>query len=413
MTATPKGFRLHIGVFGRRNAGKSTLVNLASGQTVSIVSPTPGTTADPVEKAMEFPPLGPVVWIDTAGLDDSGELGALRSEKARAVFDRTDLAVIVFCGQWGEDEQRLADEFAGRGVPAIAVANKTDLDPPGGTPPPSPSRYGVPDATPLVRMAAGRGEGLEDFRQAVLAAAPGERIGSPAILRDLVPPGSCVVLVTPIDREAPKGRLILPQVQAIRDALDGGCRVVVCKETELAAALSDLRTPPALVVTDSQAFKAVDAIVPGDVLLTGFSILYARAKGDLSVFARGAAAIDRLRDGDTVLVAESCTHHREDDDIGRVKLPALIRKRSGADVRFAFASGHDFPVDAELGKIALVLHCGACMTNRREVLSRLSRADAAGVPVVNYGMAIAHCLDLLERALGPFPEARKALELSN
>ncbi len=374
MTAAPKGFRLHIGVFGRRNAGKST-VNLAAGQHVSIVSSTPGTTTDPVEKAMEFPPLGPVVWIDTAGIDDSGELGALRSEKARAAFDRTDLAVIVFCGRWGEYEQRLADEFANRGVPAIAVANKTDLDAHGAS-----VDYGAPAALPCVRMAAGRGKGLEEFRQALLAAAPEECVDAPAILRDLVPPGSCVVLVTPIDREAPKGRLILPQAQAIRDALDSGCRAVVCRETELASALSDLRTPPALVVTDSQAFRAVDAIVPAAVPLTGFSILFARAKGDLAVFAKGAAAIDRLRDGDTVLVAESCAHHSGDDDIGRVKLPALIRKRSGADVRFTFASGHDFPVDADGERIALVLHCGACMTNRREMLSRLARAGAAGVP---------------------------------
>lgn len=399
MTTTPKGFRLHIGVFGRRNAGKSTLVNLATGQDVSIVSATPGTTTDPVEKAMEFIPLGPVVWIDTAGLDDSGDVGALRAERARAVFDRADLAVIVFAGRWGDYEQSLLDEFSGRGVPVVAVANKSDLDAPD-------HDYAVPTDVALVRMAAGRGEGLEGFRQAVLDAAPADFVESPAILRDLVPAGACVVLVTPIDKEAPKGRLILPQVQAIRDALDGGCRAMVCRETELEAALAGLSERPALVVTDSQAFKEVDALVPADVPLTGFSILYARAKGDLAVFARGAAAIDRLRDGDVVLVAESCTHHREDDDIGRVKLPALIRKRSGADVRFEFVSGHDFPVD--LAGLALVLHCGACMTNRRAILSRLARANAAGVPVVNYGMAIAHCLGLLGRALGPFPEARRA-----
>lgn len=401
MTTTPKGFRLHIGVFGRRNAGKSTLVNLAAGQEVSIVSATPGTTTDPVEKAMEFIPLGPALWIDTAGLDDTGDLGSLRAERARAVFDRTDLAVVVFTGHWGEYEQTLLDEFAGRGVPVVAVANKSDLDLPD-------NDYAVPENVAMVRMAAGRGEGLEAFRQAVLAAAPADFVESPAILRDLVPSGSCVVLVTPIDKEAPKGRLILPQVQALRDALDGGCRAVVCRETELAAALAGLRERPALVVTDSQAFREVDALVPPDVPLTGFSVLYARAKGDLSVFARGAAAIDRLRDGDTVLVAESCTHHREDDDIGRVKLPALVRKRSGADVRFEFVSGHDFPMD--LNGLALALHCGACMTNRRAVLSRLARANAAGVPVVNYGMAIAHCLGLLERALGPFPEAMRAFE---
>ncbi len=399
MTATPKGFRLHIGIFGRRNAGKSTLLNLAAGQEVSIVSPTAGTTTDPVEKPMEFIPMGPVLWIDTAGIDDEGDLGAMRSAKARRIVDRTDLAVIVYHPEWSDFEQALYDEFKSRGVPVIVVRNKADLA--GG------SDAGLPDGVKPIAMAASKGEGLEELRSAILATAPAEFIESPAIIRDLLTPGQCVVLVTPIDKEAPKGRMILPQVQALRDVLDANCYAVVTKETELETALAGLSAKPAIVVTDSQAFKPVAALVPEDVPLTGFSVLYARAKGDLAAFVRGAAAIGRLKDGDTVLVAESCTHHQEDDDIGRVKLPNLIRKKSSSNVRFEFISGHDFPAD--LHKYALVLHCGACMTNRRAVLSRIARANAAGVPIVNYGIAIAYCLDLLERALSPFPEALDAL----
>ncbi|MCD8139892.1 MAG: [FeFe] hydrogenase H-cluster maturation GTPase HydF [Planctomycetaceae bacterium] len=392
MTATPKGFRLHLGIFGKRNVGKSTLLNLVAGQDVSIVSATPGTTTDTVEKAMEFIPMGPVVWLDTAGLDDEGAVGDLRAAAARKTLERIDVAIIMFVGSWSAFEEALRADFAARGVPVVVVANKLDQVP--------LDRASLPPGVEPVPMIASRGEGVEAFRQAVLAAAPAEYVESPVILRDLVPPGSCVVLVTPIDKEAPKGRLILPQVQALRDALDGDCRAVVCKENGLRDTLADLRTPPTLVVTDSQAFKDVAAIVPPEIPLTGFSVLYARAKGDLGLFAQGAAAIDRLRDGDQVLVAESCTHHREDDDIGRVKLPALVRKKSAADVTFDFASGHDFPAD--LDRYRLILHCGACMTNRRAVLSRQARARAAGVPMTNYGMAIAHCLGLLDRSLRPF-----------
>lgn len=402
MTATPKGFRLHIGIFGRRNVGKSTLLNLAAGQEVSIVSPTAGTTTDPVEKPMEFIPMGPVLWIDTAGIDDAGDLGSLRTAKARAVIDRVDLPIIVFHDDWGDYEQTLYDDFKRRGVPIIVVANKTDLDPPGRIHP------GLPEGVTPIRMAADKKIGMEDLRQAILATAPAEFIDSPAILRDLAPSGSCVVLVTPIDKEAPKGRMILPQVQALRDVLDGDCRAVVVKETQLAEALADLKTKPSLVVTDSQAFKIVAEVTPRDIPLTGFSVLYARNKGDLTAFAKGAAAIGHLKDGDTVLVAESCTHHQEDDDIGRVKLPALFRKVTGKDLHFKFISGHDFPAD--LSDMALVLHCGACMTNRRAVLSRIARAHAAGVPIVNYGIAIAYCLGLMERALEPFPNALAAFE---
>ncbi len=409
MSSTPKSLRPHLGIFGRRNTGQSTLLNLAAHQQVSIVSPTPGTTTDPVEKNMEFPPLGPVVWLDTAGIDDTGELGNLRAERTRAVFERTDLAIIVFTENWTRHEQNLYDEFTRRKTPVVVVANKIDLENPGCSEPAKekPEDYGAPKDARFLRMAAASGRGLGDFRQAVIAATPSDFIESPALARDLVPPGSLVVLVTPIDSAAPKGRLILPQVQVLRDLLDGDCQALVCKETDIARALTRLAEPPALVITDSQAFAAVAAATPMTVPLTGFSVLMARAKGDLAAFASGAAAIGHLKDGDRVLVAESCSHYASHEDIGRVKLPALLRKKSGAKPEFDFVTGHDFPGD--LHRYALVLHCGACMTNRREILSRLARAAEAGVPMVNYGLAIAYCQGLLERALGPFPGALAAL----
>ncbi len=398
MSATPKGFRLHIGIFGRRNAGKSTLLNLVTGQDVSIVSSTPGTTADPVEKAMEFIPLGPVLWIDTAGIDDIGSLGEKRLAASRRVIERTDLALIVFEREWGEFEQKLYDEFERLGIPVIAVANKTDLD--------AAVPENIPASARLVAMSAAAGTGLETLRSAILAAAPADFVEAPPLVRDLLQPGDTVVLVVPIDKEAPKGRLILPQVQTLRDILDGDCLSLTTRENRLVDALRALDKPPVLVVTDSQAFKQVAEAVPPSIPMTGFSILYARAKGDLSVFAQGAAAIAGLKDGDRILVAESCSHHSNADDIGRVKLPGLLRKKTGASLEFTYSCGHDFPDD--LAEYSLALHCGACMTNRRAVLSRLMACRAAGVPIVNYGIAIAYCLDLLERALAPFPAALAA-----
>ncbi len=408
MTSTPKSLRLHLAIFGRRNTGKSTLLNLAAGQEISIVSPTPGTTTDPVEKSMEFHPLGPVLWLDTAGLDDTGELGTLRAKHAQKIIERTDLAIIVFAATWSEFEQNLYQDFTARKIPVVVVANKIDLEeiPCGQNPKEKPEDYGAPKEARLVRMAAAKGVGLGEFRQAIIAATPADFLEPAALARDLLPPGSLVILVTPIDSEAPKGRLILPQVQVLRDLLDGDCRALVCKETGVAAALKDLARPPALVITDSQAFAVVAKAVPETVPLTGFSVLMARAKGNLAAFAAGAAGIDLLKDGDRVLVAESCAHYASHEDIGRVKLPALLRKKSGAKLEFDFVTGHDFPGD--LHRYALVLHCGACMTNRREVLSRLARAEEAGVPMVNYGLAIAYCQGLLARALGPFPAAAAA-----
>lgn len=403
MTSSPKGMRCHIGLFGRRNVGKSSLLNAIAGQAISLVSPVAGTTTDLVEKPMELLPLGPVLWIDTAGLDDEGGLGGLRIERTRQAMNRVDMAVLVAeAGNWSDFEQGLWNELAARKLPTVVVLNKIDLHPDVSDP-----ADPVEAKVPIVRVSTVSGVGLDDFRQAILAAAPQEFIESPPLAHDLVPPGGLAVLVVPIDKEAPKGRLILPQAQVIRDLLDADRHCLTTRETSLARALDSLRKAPDLVITDSQAFREVAAVVPDNVPLTGFSILFARARGDLESFAAGAAAIDGLRPGDEILMAESCTHHALDDDIGRVKIPALLRKKAGGELHFRHARGVDFPL-ADGGKPRLVVHCGACMTNRREVLSRIARCNAAGIPVANYGMTIAHCLGLLERALAPFPRALAA-----
>jgi len=398
-----KSFRLHIGIFGRRNVGKSSLLNAVTRQQVSIVSPEAGTTTDPVEKPMELLPLGPVLFIDTAGIDDVGALGGLRVEKTRRVLDRTDLGVIVCApapdGPFGPFEEQLLAEFQRRGTPVIAVFNKSDQAmPPGGT---IERLYaqGVPAV--ITSVATGRG-GL-DFRQALLDHAPADFVDNPQILADMVGPGELAVLVVPVDKEAPKGRLILPQVQAIRDLLDGGAMALVTKETELSAALKRLNRPPKLVVTDSQAFAQVAADTPPEIPLTGFSILLSRFKGDLMAQVEGTLAIDTLRPGDRVLIEEACTHHPIEEDIGRVKIPNWLNHYVGGKLEFTHMSGHDFPED--LSPYKLVVHCGACMINRREVLSRIMRCQEQGVPITNYGLTIAYSLGILERALEPFPAA--------
>ncbi len=396
---TPKGFRLHIGLFGRRNVGKSSLLNAVTRQEVSIVSETAGTTTDPVEKPMEFLPLGPVLFIDTAGVDDEGALGELRIAKTRTVFDRTDLAVVVSDGAWGDYEQKLLDEFKSRAVPVLVVFNKFDLRPPD----PGLLDRLEESKIPFVSTSAPRGEGLLEFRQALLDNAPADFINSPRIIGDLIEPGDLVILVIPIDKEAPKGRVILPQVQTLRDVLDSHASALVLQETELKEAFKNLPRRPRLVVTDSQAFEKVAADTPPDVWMTGFSVLFSRFKGDLAVQTEGALAIDRLRPGDRVLVAESCSHHPIADDIGREKIPRWLQKKAGGPLRFHTVQGHDFPPD--LADYKLVVQCGACMGNRREVLSRIMRCRAAGVPFTNYGLAIAYCLGLFQRALEPFPQA--------
>jgi [FeFe] hydrogenase H-cluster maturation GTPase HydF len=403
MQPTPKGNRLHIGLFGRRNAGKSSLLNALTRQEVSIVSEVAGTTTDPVEKPMELLPLGPVLFIDTAGIDDSGALGELRVAKTRAVFDRTDLAIVV-CprGDWAEFEESLLAGLQQRQTPVIVVFNKADL---GGPAARLQERLSGQQVRTVATVAT-TGAGILDLRESIVDAAPPELLNPPAIVGDLVPPGELAVLVVPIDMEAPKGRLILPQVQTIRDLLDNDAYCLVVKERELRDALDRLKQPPALVVTDSQAFLKVSADTPRSIKLTSFSILFARYKGELVEFVRGALAIERLRAGSTVLICEACTHHPIGDDIGRVKVPRWLRQYAGGELQFRHYQGHDFPQD--LAGIDLVVHCGACVHNRREMLSRILRSQRAGVPITNYGLTIAYTLGIFERALEPFPSALAA-----
>ncbi|GLI39123.1 [FeFe] hydrogenase H-cluster maturation GTPase HydF [Geobacter hydrogenophilus] len=401
MKTTPKGFRLHIGLFGRRNVGKSSLLNALTRQSVSIVSAVAGTTTDPVDKAMELQPIGPVLFIDTAGVDDVGALGEMRIRRTRQVFDRTDVGIIVAGdGGWGLFEETILEELRSRGISVIVVFNKADVARPDDA---LLDRLKVLEL-PWVHTSATGGEGLDDLREVLVRTVPDDYINAPPIVGDLVPPGELIVLVVPIDKEAPKGRLILPQVQTIRDILDNDACCLVVKEQELRSALDRLNRPPALVVTDSQAFREVAAATPDSVPLTSFSILYARSKGDLNELVQGTIAIDRLRTGDHVLVCESCSHHPIEEDIGREKIPAWLQQYVGGRLEFTHVQGHDFPDD--LNPYQFVVQCGACMMNRREILSRIVRCRRAGVPISNYGMTIAFSLGILPRALGPFQEAR-------
>jgi [FeFe] hydrogenase H-cluster maturation GTPase HydF len=381
---TPKGFRLHIGLLGRRNVGKSSLLNAITRQYVSIVSEFAGTTTDPVEKPMELLPLGPVLFIDTAGIDDTGALGELRIEKTRQVLNRTDLGVIISEPDvWGDFEEKLLGELRARKIPVIAVFNKSDLAESNGK---ILNRL-ASEKIPVVKTSVLSGKGILDFRQALLNTAPPEFVNHPKIVGDLVGAGEMAILVVPIDKEAPKGRLILPQVQAIRDLLDSDASCIVVKERELRHVLESLKKPPKLVVTDSQAFLKVAADTPQEIPLTSFSILFARFKGDLSELVLGSLAIDRLKPGDRILIAEACSHHPIAEDIGRVKIPRWLTQYVGGKLEFDTVQGHDFPKDLSLYR--LVIHCGACMTNRREMLTRLLHCRHAGVPMTNYGLTIA------------------------
>ena len=382
--------RVHIGFFGLRNAGKSSLVNRVTGQTLSIVSEVRGTTTDPVRKAMELLPVGPVVIIDTPGLDDEGALGEERVRRTRRVLDQTDIAVLVVDAAAGlsQADRELMQLFEGKRIPFVVAMNKADL-------------VSVPESVPenTIYVSAQENENIYALKEKIAALA--RSAASPReLIADLVSSGDAVVLVTPIDSAAPKGRLILPQQQTIRALLDAGCVPVVTRETELSRTLSLLSEPPALVVTDSQAFGIVSKIVPESVRLTSFSILFARYKGDLRTAVLGAAALRRLKDGDTVLISEGCTHHRQCGDIGTEKLPRWVKSYTGRDVNFAFTSGGEFPDN--LSPYALVIHCGACMLNEREMQSRLCRAAEQSVPITNYGIAIAQMHGILDRALQPF-----------
>jgi [FeFe] hydrogenase H-cluster maturation GTPase HydF len=394
---TPKSLRLHIGLFGRRNVGKSSLLNAVVGQDVSIVSDVAGTTTDPVEKPMELLPLGPVVFIDTAGIDDEGALGQLRIAKTRKAFERTDLGVIITDGPWTDFEDKIASQLAELKIPYIAVFNKIDIA--------KPAELHDKNI-PVVQTSVKENKGIGEFRQALLDNAPADFIENPSIAADLVGPGQTAILVVPIDKEAPKGRLILPQVQTIRDLLDGDACCMVVKERELRAAIDNLKQPPKLIVTDSQAFLKVAADTPKDILMTSFSILFARFKGDLVAQTLGAMAIESLKPGDKVLIAEACSHHPIGEDIGRVKIPRWLTQYVGGKLDFTTLPGRDWPED--LAPYKLVIHCGGCMWNRRQMLSRILECRKAGVPITNYGLTIAYSLGIFERALSPFPAALEA-----
>ncbi len=377
MTATPLANRVRISLFGRRNAGKSSLINALTGQSLAIVSDVPGTTTDPVSKAMEILPLGPCLVTDTAGLDDEGELGAQRVAKSLAVLDVTDIALLVVpCGRALDSlETDVLARCRARHISVLVVRSQRDRAPEASI------------AADEIAVSAVTGEGVDALRQRLASVLPQER---PApLLADLVARGDIVLCVCPVDAAAPKGRLILPQQQVIRELLECGCAAVVCQPSELAAFVETIGPHRIrLVVTDSQAFASVDAALPKEVPLTSFSILFARQKGDLRTLCAGAEAMRRLKDGDTVLISEGCTHHRQCGDIGTVKLPAWLTKFTGRNLNFRFSSGGDFPLDAE-PRPAVVVHCGGCMLTRRAVLSRLERCAAANIPVVNYGVAIA------------------------
>ena len=407
MINTPKGLRLQIGIFGRRNAGKSSLLNTLSRQETAIVSDVPGTTADPVEKAMEMLPLGPVLLIDTAGLDDdAGKLGELRTEKSRKVFERADMALLVSDAEWGNFEENLLKTLQAHSIPCIAVFNKMDL---GKKAPDSVFESLNKRNIPFVCISAKEKTGIDSLRSLILKHAPENFLNQSGMLQDLAHSGDCILLITPIDKEAPKGRMILPQVQAIRDVLDRDAWCIVSNEKRITQVLSHLKTPPVLAVTDSQAFEEVSQQLPQEIALTSFSILLARLKGDLPVCARGAAAIDHLTPSSRVLIAEACSHHPIGEDIGTVKIPRWLRKKVGAELTIDHVQGHDFPED--LSAYDLVIHCGACTFNRKEVLTRILECDRQGIPFTNYGTAIAQCLGILERALAPFPQALEAYRM--
>ena len=394
---TLKSMRLHIGIFGKTNAGKSALLNRLTNQDVSIVSEIAGTTTDVVEKSMELLPVGPVNFMDTAGIDDKTALRDERIEKTLKVINRTDIAVIV-CDYNGIDEyeKQLIEQITELKIPYLVVINTTDLEPIS-----DKKLAQIKDYTEniIITSAYDDKDIVFKFKEKLVKMLPEEFVNSPAIAGDLIPPKSTVILVIPIDKEAPKGRLILPQVQTLRDLLDSSCLSYVVKESELKQALDNLKEPPALVITDSQAFKTVSEIVPENIPLTSFSILFARLKGDLYAFRKGAEAISNLKDGDKVLILESCTHHAIEDDIGRVKIPALLRKKTGKNLIIENFAGHDFP---DISSYKLIIHCGACMTNRREILSRILKANEAGRPVTNYGITISNCLGILDRAMRIF-----------
>lgn len=397
LNATPSSNRIHIGIFGRRNAGKSSIINAITGQNLAIVSDVKGTTTDPVLKAMELLPLGPVVIIDTPGLDDIGELGELRIQKAYQMLNKTDIAVLVIDSTLGAtvEDLNILTRIMDKHIPYIVVWSKCDI-----------SKTDAPSALPdtvspkqCISVSAKTNTNINELKELIAAQLP-QTMNEKHIVGDLIKPLDTVVLVIPIDSSAPKGRLILPQQQTIRDLLESNAISIVVKETELEDTLKKLPAPPQLVITDSQAFKKVAAIVPKDVPLTSFSILFARYKGNLKTVVNGAHTLDSLQDEDILLISEGCTHHRQCEDIGTVKLPNWIRNYTGKDIQFEFTSGTEFPTD--LSKYRMVIHCGGCTLNEREMKYRLQCAEDQNIPITNYGTAIAHMNGILERSIEIF-----------
>ena len=394
---TPKSDRIHIGIFGKRNAGKTSIINAITSQNLAVVSKVKGTTTDPVQKAMELLPLGPVMIIDTPGIDDEGELGKMRVEKSYQVLNKTDIALLVVDGNVGltQCDKDLIEEIKKRKLPYLIILNKSDE---------VCNRYDIENS---IWVSAETKENIWELKERISKLVPNENM-TLKIIGDLLDPEDIVVLVVPIDSAAPKGRLILPQQQTIRDVLEAGAISVVTRDTELSQTLKALGKKPKIVVTDSQAFGKVKNDVPEDILLTSFSILFARYKGDLSEQIKAVKAIDSLKDGDYVLISEGCSHHRQCDDIGTVKIPRWLKEHSGKKINYEFSSGTEFPRD--LSKYKAVIHCGGCTLNEKEMKHRIAVAKEQNVPITNYGIFIAYTQGILKRSLQAFPEIAKILD---
>ena len=395
LNQTPSANRTHIGIFGKRNAGKSSLINAITGQNYAIVSDVLGTTTDPVLKSMELLPLGPVVIIDTPGLDDEGTLGALRIQKAYQILNKTDIAVLVIDASSGvtKEDSEILKRIHEKEIPCVIVVNKSDICPNCNL-----EDLPLPDSDSAILVSSKTGEHIHELKELLAQQASQDTIQK-SIVADLLNPLDFVVLVVPIDSAAPKGRLILPQQQTIRDILEAKASAIVVQETELAETLNSLGKKPKMVITDSQVFKKVSAVTPDDILLTSFSILFARYKGNLKTLVDGASALDSLKDGDRILISEGCTHHRQCDDIGTVKLPNWIHNYTKKEIEFKFTSGTEFPLD--LSSYKMIVHCGGCMLNEREMKYRLKCAEDAKIPITNYGTCIAYINGILERSLQP------------